>query len=139
MKAQSLVFQFLFFFLVGFIVFLMVGNFFKLQLEVFRERIIENSMKLNAEYISSALVYSIGSCKECDELSFTIKTQNKTAGYPMIFQFEDKILISVPFGKETEDYIHNLNFTYTIIGSGVSTKPIILTYKKNENRIEVVG
>jgi len=137
MKAQSLVFQFLLFFTIGFLVFLLVGNTFKTQLETFRERIVRNSLRVSGDYIAASIIYMFESCKECDEVRMSINIPNKTAGYPMLFNFNNNIRVEVPTGEKYETSINNLNYSLTILGSGVSTREIVLTYNKNNNKIEV--
>lgn len=138
-KAQSLIIQFILFFLIGFALFVVTGSFFKSQSDMFRSESTEYNIKLTNSYLSSFAVGLIDGCKNCDYASVLIKLENTTAGY----FFEESLSksglnVSVPnTGKFFISSIHNLNSSTNFSGKSSSAKPITLTFTRTKNELRV--
>ena len=136
-KGQSIVIQFLIFFLIGFSIFVSLGSFFSYQSQLLRENILSSGVNLTKSHISSALIVMVDSCKECDFVSLTIKTHNTSAGYPILIKGKNSVLnVSSPL-QSLSTRAHNLLDPISATGSSVSDKPIILTFNKTNNTLEV--
>jgi hypothetical protein len=140
-KGQSLVVQFVIFFLIGFTLFISTGSIFKYQSDMFRERNIESSLNLSNSYLSSVIISAIDSCKECDFVSITTKMQNMTAGYILEFELTKAsgLNVSIPqIKKYSNSTVHNLIFSLNnSSGKSGSTEPLTLTFNKNQNNLGV--
>jgi hypothetical protein len=140
-KGQSLVVQFVIFFLIGFTLFISTGSIFKYQSDMFRERNIESSLNLSNSYLSSVIISAIDSCKECDFVSITTKMQNMTAGYILEFELTKAsgLNVSIPqIKKYSNSTVHNLIFSLnSSSGKSGSTEPLTLTFNKNQNNLGV--
>jgi hypothetical protein len=136
-KGQSIVIQFLIFFVIGFSVFVSLGSFFNYQSELFKQNILSSGINLTSSYISSALIAIVDSCKECDFVSLTLKTHNTSAGYPIVIKSEGSTLnFSTPLASISSN-AHNLLTTMNVVGSSSSAKTIILTFNKTNNNLVV--
>jgi len=129
-KAQSLIMQFILFFIIGFTLFITIGSFFKSQSEAFRIESTQYNIKLANSYLSSLFVVLIDTCKSCDYASLQIKVENTTAGYYFLYNLNDQGLnVSTSWGGlQSSGSVHNLNYSTTFTGSSSSTKTIYLTY-----------
>jgi hypothetical protein len=137
MKGQSLIVQFIIFFLIGFTLFLSVGNFFKYQSDLFRNDIVSSSLSLANSYVSSFIIAAIDSCKECDYVSLSVAMANLTAGYVTEINLTNFGLnLSIPY-KYFNSPIHNLNSSLGLSGKSSSAQPITLTFNRNQNKLEV--
>lgn len=136
-KGQWLVIQFVLFFLIGLTIFLSIGNLFKLRADVFREDIANSSRKLINSFVSSLIVSSFGSCKECDYSKVSVKIENTTAEYffDIYLNSSGINVVSQPGGKSYLSSVHNLNLTLNFSGNSTSIKTITLT--KTQNKLEV--
>jgi hypothetical protein len=136
-KGQSIVIQFLLFFVIGFSIFISLGSFFNYHSELFKQTILSSGMNLTSSYISSAVIAMVDSCKKCDFVNLTIKTHNTSAGYPILIKGENTQLnISTPF-QSLSTTLHNFLNESRITGSSSSSKPIILTFNRTNNNLEV--
>jgi hypothetical protein len=138
MKGQTLVIQFILFFIIGLALFLTVGNFFKLQFDVARSDIINSNLRIVSSYVSSAIINLVDSCKQCEYANVMLGLENKT-GYAVKVQ-----LSSNPRGLNisTEDKfyfspIHNLNETFDMSGESSSFKTLSLTLNRTKNELRV--
>jgi len=139
-KGQTTVIQFIIFFLIGFAVFISVGTFFRYQSDLFRQMILSSGINLTSSYLSSAVIAIVDSCKECDFVNLTIRTQNTSAGYPLDIAIVDSGLnISAPTTTESlATRIHNfLLYTLSASGSSSTFKPIILTFNRTNYNLTV--
>lgn len=137
MKGQSLVIQFVIFFLIGFSLFLSVGSFFRYQSDLFRNDIISSSLNLSNSYISSNIITAVDSCKQCDYIRLNATIANLTAGYTIEINLKNSGLnVSIPY-KYFNSPVHNLNSSLILSGKSSSVQPIILTFNKNQNKLEV--
>ena len=138
-KGQSLVVQFVIFFLIGFAVYLMVSGFFNYQSELYRQDIVDSGVNLTASQLSSAVISLVEGCKACDQINMTLNMRNFTANYPLEIDFSSSgFKMFVPVVEQTfESPIHNINSYLTIIDSVVlSTRPINLMFDKTQNKLE---
>jgi hypothetical protein len=136
-KGQSIVIQFLIFFVIGFSIFISLGSFFNYHSEIFKQSILSSGMNLTSSYISSAVIAMVDSCKKCDFVNLTIKTHNTSAGYPILIRGEGSQLNIITPSQTLSTTIHNLLKELKISGSSSSTKPIILTFNRTNNNLEV--
>ena len=137
MKGQSLIMQFIMFFVMGFALFLTIGSFFRYQADRSASEIVSDSLRLTNSYISSASITLIDSCKKCDEITYKITLPNRTAGSFFEVFLQNGLNVSTPENKFFTSSIHKLNFTASLSGSAASNKPINLTYKKNNNQLSI--
>ncbi|MEM5801875.1 MAG: hypothetical protein QXQ18_00610 [Candidatus Aenigmatarchaeota archaeon] len=137
-KGQSLVIQFTLFFLIGLGLFVVIGNVFKSYSDVLREDIAAEARKLLNSYFSSLAVISINSCKQCNYVEVKTKVENTTADYfhQVTLSSLGLNVISQPGTKNFLASIHNLNTTYSLLGTSSSAKTIIFTFTKNQNKLE---
>lgn len=138
-KGQWLVIQFVLFFLIGLTIFLAIGNIFRIRADIFKEDIANSTRKLINSLVSSLVINSFSSCKECDYSKVSIKIENTTAEY--FFEIHSNNsginVVSQPGGKNYLSSVHNLNSTLNFSGKSTSTKTIILTLTKSQNKLEV--
>jgi len=142
-KAQSLIIQFLLFFMIGFILFISIGTLFKNQSDALREDIINSSLKMTANFISSNAINIIDSCKQCDYVAVSMQLQNETANYILDLRLDNSVLnVSIPFwrGKYYTTNLHNLNYSQSGNWSGhtASSQPLTLTYNRTKNELRIV-
>ena len=139
MKGQSQIIQYVLFFLIGLSMFGIVGNFYKLHADSLRERITSYSREMLSSYISAYAVQSFTNCKSCDSINITIVVPNTTAGYYHEFYLLPTGLIvkSIPSEKTYTSTLHNLNQTLSFYGFSPSTKPIVLSLIKDQNKLLV--
>jgi len=139
MKGQSLIIQFILFFVIGLALFLTVGGFFRYQSDRSANEIVSDSLRLTNSYFSSASISLIDSCKKCDEATYKIVLANKTAGsFFNVSLLKNSLNVLTPQNKFFESSIHKLNLTTSLSGSSSSNKPISLTYRKSNNQLVVV-
>jgi hypothetical protein len=102
MKGQYLVVQFLLFFLIGLSIFLGVGNLFRYQADAFGASVADSYRKLLNSYISSAIIYGFSNCKQCDNVTITLRIKNETAEYfyEVYYTSSGLNIISQPGGKK---------------------------------------
>lgn len=139
MKGQTLIVQFILFFLIGFSLFSSIGLFFKYQTELFKNDITNSNMKLINSYMSAVVLTEAVDCKYCTFANITIKIQTTTAGNLFeIGMTSQGVNTTVPFSqKTTVSSIYNLNSSYNLTGFSSSSKPISITFNKLKNNITV--
>lgn len=139
MKGQTLIIQFILFFIIGFSLFTSIALFLKYQSDIFKNDITSNNLKLINSYFSAIAVSEAVTCKMCDYANITTKTQNTTAGY--FFEVGMNNLgfnVTVPLaGQRVVSSIYNLNNSYALSGSSASIKPITITFNKTQNSLGV--
>ena len=139
-KAQSLIIQFIIFFVMGFTLFLTVGTFFKVQSDTFRNDVANYSIGLTGGYISSAAVSAVDTCKQCDYVRYYLKIENTTVGNFLeigINSTEGLTVRLVPGEKIFSSRIYNFNESFNMSGLAASVKPINLTFSRTKNELEV--
>jgi len=139
-KAQSLIYQFVIFFVMGFGLFVSIGLFFRVQSDTFRADVVNSSLGLTANYFSSAVISAVDTCKQCDFVRFPLKIENMTAGYFFEIGFDRKKgmnISAVPGDKTLISTVYNLNQSYNMIGKVASAKPITLTFRRTKNELRV--
>lgn len=139
MKGQSLIVQFLLFFLIGLALFTSIAGIFRLQSDIVRGDIAESNRKLVNSYLSSAAISMANSCKECDFMNYSLKLKNLTANYFVTFGLSKSgiLISSEPGGGNFSSSMHNLNRSLVIGGGGTSAYPIILRLNKTINQLDM--
>ena len=140
MKGQSIVIQFIVFFLIGLSLLISLSQFFNYQSDLFKERGSDSAAKLVNSYISSMAVQMYDSCKQCDFINSTTRISNTTVGHYFKISFKNNHLIiqKFPGGKSYTSSLHNLNETLTLVDSySSSVQPITLTLNKTKNYLQV--
>ena len=140
LKGQSLILQFVIFFIIGFTIFIGVSQLFSFQSDIFKGDVSIENLKLINSYIASLSVASVDSCKQCDYVNLTFKTMNTTAGNFFVTSLGSYgINVSIPFATNLQfiSSIHNLNESIQTGGSVISTKPLSLTFNKTENKLYI--
>lgn len=138
-KAQSLIVQFILFFMIGFSLFLVIGNFFRYQSDIFRGDIADLSLKLTNSYLSFLVINSVDTCKQCDYVETSVKFENTTAGYFFDISFSSEGLRVSTFPKYSSftSSIHNLNKSIRMQGEKFSVETLNLTFSRTKNELEV--
>jgi hypothetical protein len=139
-KGQSLIIQFIMFFLIGFTIFIGVSQFFRYQSDIFKDDVTRESLKIINSYFSSYAIASVASCKQCDEVNLTFKTANTTAGNFFEVSFGSYgANVTIPFVTNVKfiSPAHNLNESFQLNGSVPSTRPITLTFNKMQNKLYI--
>jgi hypothetical protein len=139
-KSQSLIIQFVLFFLIGFSLFLTIGNFFRAQSDSFRSGIVEKTLELTDSYLSSIAINSVDTCKQCDFVTTSVKVENTTAGYFLQADASTPTGIAVSTAPDYGIFLsslHNLNESLTLSGEAYSTEAITLTFNRTKNELEV--
>jgi hypothetical protein len=133
-KAQSYIIQFIVFFVVGFIVFVSIGSFFRIQSDYFINQLSYKNSKIAGSYISSLAISLVDSCKQCDysKVYFTLNPN-----YEHIISAGGTWEILLPQGRSYLFSLHNLNSSISSEGSAISTKTITLTFDKTKNKLRV--
>jgi hypothetical protein len=139
MKAQTIIVQFIIFFILSIIILSAVGYFFRLQSDILRGDIISSYRNLVNSYISAASTSLLDSCKMCDYGRIYFKLPNTTAGYYTEISFvnNQSTVISQPDAVSSASSLHNLNYTLIFEGFSHSMKLIALTLEKDKNILEV--
>lgn len=129
MKGQSLIIQFVLFFLIGFSLFVSIGSFFRYQSDLFKEGILSSSLSLANSYMSSNIIALIDGCKQCDYINLSVSMANFSAGYTLEFNLTNYGLnVSVPY-KYYFSQLHNLNSSFTFSGNSSTGKTITIIYE----------
>jgi len=139
-KGQSLIFQFILFFLVGLALFIGIGNFFRAQSDILRKDASGLSVEVINNYISSAAVASIDSCKECGTVENKLRISDTVFGYFLkVSLASNGLTISTPPpDRNYTSSVNNLNASVNMaVGSAPSIEPINLTYNRNQNKLEI--
>ena len=139
-KGQSLVIQFVLFFIIGFTMFISIGNFFKLQSDGIRIDVGEFSTQLTSSYLNSRIVRMMDSCKECNFGNFSFRIENTSAGYYTLITAGPKWVLTEisPISKSTNSTIHNLLLSVNVKeGFASSAEPITITYNKTRNQLNL--
>lgn len=136
-KGQSQVIQFILFFMIGFSVFLLIGNVFRDQLDFLAGDITAQQRETTGSYFSSLIVNQIVTCKGCDNINTTTRVQNITAGGLTKVEFrttetgeKQLVTLSPPLRGEYITNVHNILFPLSVSGSAISgtSRPIKLVY-----------
>lgn len=117
-KSQALIFQFVLFFIIGFSLFLMIGNLFRFHSDIIRGDVADLELKLANSYISSIVITSVDSCKGCDEVNMKFTLKDITGTYPII-DFKNGLNVSI-IDKYHFSSLNNLNETLDLEESKVS-------------------
>ncbi|GEM_PF-1323960 len=135
-KGQTLIVQFIIFFLVGLSLFTIIGSFFKFQTDIFREDVANDFRKLSNSYISAIAITLFDTCKMCDNVNISVKIPTMAADYFHDFEVVNNTLkvTSRPGENAITTSLHNLNWTINLSGGAPSAKIIVLTIE-NKNKL----
>jgi len=139
LKAQSLVIQFVLFFIIGLTIFISVGQFFRFESDIFQNQAAIEGVKLTNSYFSSIALAAFDSCKQCDSVNITVKTSNTTAGsYFQVSLGTYGLNVSIPYAaiNSTTTY-HNINESLTGSGLVISSRPITVMLNRTKNQITI--
>jgi len=137
MKSQSLIVQFVLFFVIGLGVFLSLGNLFKFQSEIVRRDVINNSVKLTNSFLSSNIISAVVSCKQCDLVSTNIKLEKTVAGFFTEIRLNKGLNTSID-GQSFSSSVHNLNESInSMSGEASSVKAITLMFNRTKNNLMI--
>jgi len=138
-KGQSLVIQFILFFIIGFTIFLSISNFFRIQSDALSSDALSYGLELTNSYISSHALNLITTCKLCTAANITLRLANTTAGYYITADIDQAGLnTSTPYvaKKAYASSMHNINESVSIESGRVSSaRPITLTYGRTKNQL----
>lgn len=138
-KGQSLIIQFILFFMIGLSLFLGVGSFFRYQSDVYKVDTSQENLLLVNSYISSVITAAYLDCKQCDNANITVKTMNTTSGnYFTLSMGSYGLNVSIPFTSLAEISSTN-NFNASVAESGLvaSIKPVTVTFNRTQNQITI--
>jgi hypothetical protein len=139
-SGQSLIFEFLLFFLIGLGLFIGIGNYFKIQSDMLRGDVAPYSVELANNYLSAVIVSSIDTCKQCDSMETQLKLSDTVFGYYLNVSLAKGALSirTSPPGFQSNSTVNNLNYSLSFSEGWVpSTQAINLTYNRNQNKIEI--
>ena len=132
-----MIIQFILVFIIGLIIFLVVGNLFKFHSEVTRDNIIDSSLKLTNSFISSVIITETATCKQCDYISVDLKTGEDIGGYFAEITLNDSLNVSI-IGKNFSSSMHNMKESIGITPSKASsTKTITLTFDRTKKELMI--
>ncbi len=140
MKGQSQIIQFILFFMIGMAVFFWIGTTFRDRVDVFSGDILEFNRREMNSHFSALAVQGLTQCKQgCENVNFTTRLSNTTAGAFTEFSLNSSHLTvtSRPDNDEFAGEMHNATYGINKIGKVTSNKPIVLSYSKNQNIIEL--
>ena len=135
-----MVIQFIIFFLLGLSILFSIGQSFKYQSEMLKERFSDDVAKLTNSYFSSMIV-SMWGCKECEFVNFSTNIPNTTAEHYLQIKLDDGklIVVKLPGGEGFVSSVHKLNESINFIPSfSSSVQTITLTFNKTKNYLQVV-
>jgi hypothetical protein len=139
-KGQSQIFQFILFFVIGLALFIAISGIFKGSVDNSAKDISAANRELINNHFSVLAVHAIATCKECDNYNTTVRLSNTTAGsFTQVVLTPGRLAtITLPGGSEHQSSAHNmLSSLSNAIGLGSSGKPIILSYSKAQNIMEL--
>lgn len=140
MKSQSLIVQFVLFFVIGLGFFLLAGNLFRFQSNFIRQDILDFGSELLSKQTSSFIITAINSCKSCDKVSTSFNVKSITGNFPIIaFTANKKLTVSLEEeNKLIESSVHNLLYSVNLETNAVSSaRSINLTYDKIKNNLVI--
>lgn len=138
MKSQSLVVQFLIFFVIGFSFFLSIGIFFRSQANLIKNDILDSGLELETKYISTAAGIATSTCKTCDNVSIRVELRPVIDYRPKIGLGDGIVLSIEPENKVSRSSINNLKHSLNFIPNEVSSvRPITLMYDRTKNNLVI--
>lgn len=139
LKAQSLVIQFVIFFIIGLTIFIGVAQFFRFESDIFQSGASAESMNLVNSYFSSLMLTAYDACKQCDTVNINVKTANTTVGsYFVVSLGTYGLNASIPNTdiNSTTPY-HNINYSVSANGFVISSRPIAITFNRAQNQLKL--
>lgn len=140
MKGQSQIVQFILFFMIGMAMFFWIGNAFRDRVDIFSEDILNSNRREMNSHFSALAINAIAQCKTgCENVNFTTRLSNTTAGAFTEFSLNGTYLTvtSRPDNDEFAGQMHNATYGISKLGKVTSNKPIVLSYSKNQNILEL--
>lgn len=139
-KAQSVIIQFVLFFLMGFGIFVGVGMLFKMRSDIFQGDVATASLKLTSSYLTSTAIASMG-CVECDMVESRVTILNTSAGYftEVVLSGEGIETSTAPSFREHRSSMHNLNESLQLGGSAPSIITMSVVYDRLEGEINITS
>jgi hypothetical protein len=139
MKGQTLIIQFILFFIIGFSLFISVAIFFKYQSDILKNDVTNYNLKLINSYISANALTEVVSCKQCDYANIVVRIPNTFGGnFLEIGMNSQGVTTTVPLtSKYIATPMYNLNSSYTLSGLVSSIEPISITFIKSQNSLRV--
>jgi len=138
-KGQTLIVQFMIFFIIGLTLFLGVTTFFNYQSQIYNQDTTTYGVQMIRSYVSSVIMSEVLDCKQCDFANITFKGANTTSGNYYIMSIGSYGLnVSVPAANKVSlSSIHNLNTSLTESGVILSVKPTTVTFNRTQSKITI--
>ncbi len=117
-KLQSVIVQFIIFFLVCVGVLVTFSNLFHIQLRITQKDILRENLKLITEESSQAMVYASITCKQCDYARITIFPPKKISNVHYKVETSSRGLETTSFSSRFNESwvspVFNLNYTLSL-------------------------
>lgn len=138
-KAQTLIVEFILFFMISFSLFAAISFFFNTQNTLFKERVGESLSELINDVISTYTLKST-ECKSCIDILILDDIPSKIGGHYYKIELDQSgvntSLILTKISKKSS--LFNLNETFTFSGSAVSeNKKIEMKINNRDERVEI--
>ncbi len=140
-KGQSLVIEFILFFLISFSIFAVISSFFTRQNDFFKERVGDRLTDIVNDLVVNHIIRGIG-CKSCDSFKVQGEIPSKIGGYYYeIILDQEGLNTTLRSSKiySRESSLFNLNKTFTFQDSESRSENKIVEIQINNvnNEIEV--
>ncbi len=135
MKSQTLLLQFLLFFIIGLTILSMLGNFFSIHTAKSEEYLEEDSMKAVSSLISTYILNLISLNANSSNITLYFSNFSRLKDFEISLKKEE-IVIRSPKGIFVESPIHKLGESTDFEG----TKNLLFltfTYDKEKNKLEI--
>ena len=136
-KGQSMIMEFVLFFMIGIGLFTVLGNFFRAQSDSLKDDLSKTSLELINSHFSSLVISSITGCDNCGSIEHNIKLSKTYANNVVKISLDDSgfVIETIPGGQMIMSTINNLNEDIDVINSGevYSYRDINITYVDNED------
>lgn len=141
MKSQVQVVQFVLFFIIGLSVFSSVYSFLVSHTNFVQDYMSTNYRELVSEFLSTATVEVVTSCKKCNVTSFKLSIPAKIVESNYEINLKNMYIRDLFYEKRTNINLHNLNYTYLLEDKNITVPsyPITFYFNKTENRIRILG
>lgn len=138
-KGQSFIVEFILFFVISFSLFSIISFYFYSQNEFYKEKVGEYTSELVNDLIVIDMIKGVN-CKACDEVSISEEIPSQIGGSYYTVQLNDQglnttIYLVEPFSKENP--VFNLNSTYDMSKSGITSENKRVEIKINNTALEV--
>ena len=135
MKSQTVIAQFVFFFVIGLVLLTGLTAFFKFESDIIRRDLALSSIEAISSYISNGGVVLFDTCRKCTNGSFSFALPTSSEAYiTLSLENRRSTVCYQPYGC-VESSMHNLNATISTSGSATTGKTITLEKDKNNLRM----